>query len=290
MLNSRKQIDICSLGLTMREMRRLLLMGVFFAFGGLLFLEAQEENPASLVNASLISEVKEAEPGATVWMVLRFEVAPHWHLGWAVAGDAGLPTEVKWTSPKGVTMGELLFPVPSRFEYEGFVSYVHEGILHVLAPVSISSDWEKGKAIEIAAEASWSVCNETNCFPVDRKFSLSLSTGEKTIYDDSQKLIFDKARQSLPTPLPDFVQGSAYLGEKEIVFRLSGQELAQDDLGKVFFFSRDGVVAPAKPQKFSLEEGAFVLRMARDEFSDVPERFRDRLRLFAAARVLVEFG
>ncbi|MGE4549789.1 MAG: protein-disulfide reductase DsbD domain-containing protein, partial [Opitutales bacterium] len=200
-------------------MRRLLLMGVIFAFGGLGFLKAQDEDPAKLSKASLISEVNLAKPGTTVWVALRFEAAPHWHLGWAAAGDAGLPTEVKWRSPDGVTVGELHFPVPSRFEYEGFVSYVHEGTFHVLAPVSISADWEKGKAVEIVAEASWSVCNETNCFPLDREFSLSLATGNETTYDDSQKLIFDKARQSLPMPLPESVQGSAYLGEKEILLR-----------------------------------------------------------------------
>ena len=142
-----KEIDNDSSLLTMCGMRRLLLMGVFFAFGGLGFLIAQDEDPESLAKASLISEVNLAKPGTTVWVALRFEAAPHWHLGWAAAGDAGLPTEVKWTSPDGVTVGELHFPVPSRFEYEGFVSYVHEGTFHVLAPVSISVDWDKGKAV-----------------------------------------------------------------------------------------------------------------------------------------------
>ncbi|MFP6900545.1 MAG: protein-disulfide reductase DsbD domain-containing protein, partial [Opitutales bacterium] len=256
-------------------MRHLFLMGMLIApFGSLSFLNAQDEYPANLSKSLLISEVKVAKPGATVWVALRFEVAPHWHLGWAAAGDTGLPTEVKWKAPEGVTVGELRFPAPTRFEYEGFVSYVHEGTLHVLAPVSISADWEKGKAVEISAEASWSVCNETNCFPRGETLTLTLATGEEIAYDDRQQLVFETARRSLPVSPPDAVQGSAHLGEKEIVLRLSGQELAQADLGRVFFFSLDDVVAPAETQKLSLEEGSYVLRMARAEFSDAPERFR----------------
>ena len=70
------------------------MMGVFFAVGGLGFLKAQGEDPVALAKISFVSEVKVAKPGETVWAALRFEVAPHWHLGWAAAGDAGLPTEV----------------------------------------------------------------------------------------------------------------------------------------------------------------------------------------------------
>ena len=93
------------------------------------------------------------------------------------------------------------------------------------------------------------------------------------IYDASKKLIFDQARQQLPMVMPKEA-ASAYLGEKEIVLRLSGQELDQVVLDKGFFFSLDGVVEPSGTQKFSLEEGSYVLRMERAEFSDTPERFR----------------
>jgi len=258
----------------MGRMRRLLLMGVFFAVGGLGFLKAQSEDPVALAKASFVSEVKVAKPGETVWVALRFEVAPRWHLGWAAAGDAGLPTEVKWKTPTGVTIGDMLYPVPHRFEYEGFVSYVLEGTFHVLVPVSISADWEEGKAVEVTAEASWTVCNEKNCFPRQESLGFALVTGENTIYDDAPKLAFENARQSLPVSMPGFIQGSAYMDEKKIVLRLSAQAMAQADLGKAFFFSRDEVMPPAEAQQWSIEEGAYVLRMSRAEFSDAPERFR----------------
>ena len=270
-----KEIDKSTIVRTMFCMRLLLLMGAsltFFVNLGVLY--AQDEDPAKLSKASLVSEVTQAKPGSTVWLGLRFEVEAHWHLGWAVAGDAGLPTEVKWSVPDDVTVGDLHFPVPARFEYEGFVSYVHEGTFLVLVPLSIPDDWEKGKEVEVTAEVSWSVCNETNCFPLDRKISLSLVTGEATAYDNSQKPIFAKARKSLPISQPDTVQASAYVGEKEIILRLSGDGLSETDPGNFYFFSRDEVVAPAGSQNFSLENETYVLRMARAEFSDVPERFR----------------
>tara|TARA_Y100001934_G_C12352667_1_gene776230 strand:- start:46 stop:987 length:942 start_codon:yes stop_codon:yes gene_type:complete len=270
-----KEIDKSTIVRTMHCMRLLLLMGVSLTFFvNLGVLHAQDEDPAKLSKASLVSELTQAKPGSTVWLGLRFEVESHWHLGWAVAGDTGLPTEVKWSVPDGVTVGDLHFPIPARFEYEGFVSYVHEGTFLVLVPLSIPDDWEKGKDVEVTAEVSWSVCNETNCFPLDRKISLSLSMGDETAYDDAQKATFEKARQSLPSPKPDTVLGSAYVGEKEIILRLSGDGFSETDLGNFYFFSRNEVVAPAGSQNFSLENETYVLRMARAEFSDVPERFR----------------
>ncbi len=256
------------------DMRRLLLMGVFFAFGGLCFLKAQDEDPASLAKASLVSEVKVAKPGDKVWVALRFEVVPHWHLGWAVAGDAGLPTEAQWEAPDGVAVGELLFPVPIRFEYEGFVSYVHEGTFHLLTTVSIPADWQVGEPVELKAKASWSVCNETNCFPVDQSFLLTLKTGDATILDDNQKADFEKAREHLPQPLPDSIQASVKVDQKNVVLRLKNEGDPNLNLDGVFFFSQDDLVAAAEQQEFSMEEEIYVLRMSRAEFSQPGDRFR----------------
>jgi DsbC/DsbD-like thiol-disulfide interchange protein len=52
------------------------------------------------VRAELLAHAPQGvAPGATVWLGLRLQHAPHWHTYWKNPGDSGLPTELTWTCP-----------------------------------------------------------------------------------------------------------------------------------------------------------------------------------------------
>jgi DsbC/DsbD-like thiol-disulfide interchange protein len=68
------------------------------------------------VRAELLAHAPEgAAPGQTVWLGLLLDHAPKWHTYWKNPGDSGLPTELQWTLPAGVTAGPIQWPTPTKF-------------------------------------------------------------------------------------------------------------------------------------------------------------------------------
>ena len=65
------------------------------------------------VRAELLAHAPDGvTPGATVWLGLRLQHAPKWHTYWKNPGDSGLPTQLQWTLPPGLDVGEIAWPTP----------------------------------------------------------------------------------------------------------------------------------------------------------------------------------
>lgn len=71
--------------------------------------------PEDLVKPGLVAETASIAPGATLWVDLRLEVKPGWHVYWRNPGDSGLPTTIDWRLPPGFSAGQILWPVPEHF-------------------------------------------------------------------------------------------------------------------------------------------------------------------------------
>src|SRR5688500_219418 len=71
------------------------------------------------VKAQLLADVSAAKPGATFTLGVLLTLDPHWHVYWTNPGDSGRATSVKFQAPAGVTVGELRYPVPIRFDQPG---------------------------------------------------------------------------------------------------------------------------------------------------------------------------
>ena len=57
---------------------------------------------APKVHARLIAEREAVAPGGTVTVALEQDIRPGWHTYWINPGDAGAPTEIKWTPAAGL--------------------------------------------------------------------------------------------------------------------------------------------------------------------------------------------
>ena len=68
------------------------------------------------VRAELLAHAPDgAAAGSTVWVGLQLAHQPEWHTYWKNSGDSGLPTQLAWTLPKGVSAGEIAWPVPRKY-------------------------------------------------------------------------------------------------------------------------------------------------------------------------------
>ena len=80
-----------------------------------------------------------AGPGKTAWVGLQLTHAPEWHTYWKNSGDSGLPTELQWTLPHGVSAGPIAWPTPRKFPIGNLANYGYDGTVVLPVPLAIGS-------------------------------------------------------------------------------------------------------------------------------------------------------
>lgn len=156
------------------------------------------------VRAELMAHAPDGvSPGAPVWVGLQITHQPEWHTYWKNAGDSGLPTELAWSLPPGVTNGDIAWPAPRKIPIGNLANYGYEGTVLLPVPLTISPDFKPPAALAGAAEldvrlkASWLVCRK-ECIPEEGEFQLKLPLHGSTALHKAQ---FDAAMAAQPSPL-----------------------------------------------------------------------------------------
>jgi thiol:disulfide interchange protein DsbD len=197
-------------------------------------------------------------PGGDNLIGLHFKMDSGWHIYWANAGDAGLPTSVQWTLPKGITAGPLLFPVPKRLPNGPLMDYGYEN--DVILPVKLQV--AKGaKSGTLQAKVSWLVCREV-CIPgnalLGLKYDVSSLGG---IVNGDQLKALNAAMKLLPQPLPKGASvgvGTA-AGEFDIVLQ-TGSPVERAE----FYPFDQGLIANAVPQEVHSSQSRTMIRVKKD--------------------------
>ena len=100
--------------------------------------------------------------GETGTLALTFEIRPGWHMYWKGQNVAGMPFQITWGLPAGISVGEGQWPVPERDIVDGdIINYTYHDRFTVLFPVTVSKD-AAGSTLTIAANLEWLVC-ESGC-------------------------------------------------------------------------------------------------------------------------------
>src|SRR5580692_3258213 len=95
-------------------------------FGVILFSLATSTIAAgTTTKVELILSAEAARPGETVMAGVRMNMQPGWHSYWRNPGGPGIPTEIKWMLPPGITAGQIRWPIPEPLSNEPFVNYVY---------------------------------------------------------------------------------------------------------------------------------------------------------------------
>ena len=148
------------------------------------------------VRAELLADVKAICPGQSFHLGVRLKIQPECHIYWINAGDAGLPTEVKFTVPKDFKVGPLQYPLPIRFLQPGdIVGYGYSDEVLLIAQVQPPRDLAIGSKASLTAVVSWLVCKK-QCIPGSVKLEISLPMAEKTDLDNAK--LFQSWSKQLP--------------------------------------------------------------------------------------------
>lgn len=129
------------------------------------------------VEATLLAEAPNGiEPGKTIWLGLQLVHQPHWHTYWRNPGDSGLPTELQWTLPDGMSAGNVLWPAPQIIPIGSMANFGYESSVLLVTPVQINRNFKPLSSdtnVQIKLHANWLVCKQ-ECIPQEGDFNLSL--------------------------------------------------------------------------------------------------------------------
>jgi len=150
------------------------------------------------VRAELLAHAPEgAAPGKTVWVGLQLSHQPHWHTYWKNSGDSGLPTELQWTLPAGVSAGDIAWPTPRKFPLGTLANYGFDGTVLLPVPLTIDPGFT-GTHVDVKLYAAWLACRQ-ECIPEEGNFTLRIPVQGSTALHG---VAFEAAFAAAPTTQP----------------------------------------------------------------------------------------
>ena len=180
-------------------LRRVLLSLALLALAGAALATPGAQVTTPQVQAELLAHAPQGvAPGQPLWLGLRLQHQPGWHTYWKNPGDSGLPTQLDWTLPPGVSAGEIAWPVPHKIPLGSLANYGHEGTLLLPVPLHVAPDFRPaGTTLDVRLKARWLVCRQ-ECIPEEGEFALQLPLQGSTALHGA---LFEAARQAEPRPL-----------------------------------------------------------------------------------------
>jgi len=155
------------------------------------------------VKASLLREREHLAPGQTLWIGVRLQIIPEWHIYWLNPGDAGIPTVIELEGlPAGVSAGPVEWPGPHAYEQAGLASFAYEGEVTALIPLRVAKDVKPGTKVALKVRAEWLVCKEA-CVPGSATLGAELVVqAQPGAERKADRAHLERARAQVPRPLP----------------------------------------------------------------------------------------
>jgi thiol:disulfide interchange protein/DsbC/DsbD-like thiol-disulfide interchange protein len=211
------------------------------------------------VRAELLAHAPDGvAPGKQVWVGLRLVHQSHWHTYWLNPGESGLPTQLQWTLPAGVTAGEIQWPIPKKIPTGNLANYGYEDTVLLPVPLAISPDFKPslfGSDLEVKVQAHWLVCR-TECIPEDAKLELKIPARSSTALNGAAfQASFDARPQAVAGESQVQIDGNAL---KVVV---SGLPTAARGKTLEFFPETGEVIEPAGPWTQSWQGDTWTARV-----------------------------
>ncbi|MGQ0799476.1 MAG: protein-disulfide reductase DsbD domain-containing protein [Pseudomarimonas sp.] len=239
------------------------------------------------LRSQLVAQTTTAVAGQSLRLGLLLEHDPHWHTYWRNPGDSGLATKIEFELPAGVTVGEIEWPAPQRFDVEGIVNFGYADTLLLPITLTIPADFA-GASIPIAATASWLIC-EIECIPGRGTYPLELPIAGAATADPRWVAHFEWAAKRQPKSLE--AESSIRLADNHVLIDIVSNALPPDIAAwEVFPLAAQVIVNGAHPMWSKFDGGKRMRLPLSDAFAGLPAQFdfllvKDDIALAVNARV-----
>lgn len=175
------------------------LLCFFLPLAGLASTDAVRDR---YVEAQLVLEKVSVSPGETVWIGLRLNHDDKWHTYWKASATGYATSLINWQLPDGFEVGEIQWPAPQPYYFEGYIEYVYENEVILPIKLTIPENAVPGEIYRISVVADWLMCEKT-CIPgrVDLNLDVPVERQSGEVNAQWQPL-FQEARRLLPAASP----------------------------------------------------------------------------------------
>ena len=220
---------------------------------------AAQIDQAPKVIAKLVADRLAVSPGGTLTVALEENIRPGWHTYWSNPGDAGAPTEIKWTLPPGWTADAIQWPYPERDPVGPLMDYGYQDKVWLLVDLHVPADAKPDSEEHLSAAVSWLVCREV-CIPEETTLNLTLFVQTNAPPPDAiDAERFAAARAKLPAASP-WPMRYAIDGDLKLYVEAPALAGAAKPVDAQFFPSRSGEVKDVAPQTLGFSGDGVVLR------------------------------
>jgi thiol:disulfide interchange protein DsbD len=197
------------------------------------------------LSVELITESQSIAPGHDFLAGLHFILDKGWHIYWSNPGDAGLPPQVAWKLPPGITAGDIQFPAPERLPLGPLMDYGYSGDPLLLVPMHASNNLKTGSTATLRGHVDFLVCSNV-CVPgrADVNHSVPVTAQPGPPNPQTQPL-FLATKRALPRSLPAGASVSAsHAGSAFTITLQTGRRIAAAE----YYPLAPDVIANAAPQ------------------------------------------
>ncbi len=192
------------------------------------------------VKAELLAWAPEGvTPGEPVWVGLQLIHKPQWHTYWKNSGDSGLPTQLEWTLPAGITAGDIAWPTPKKIPLGTLANYGYEDTVLLPVPLTVAPGFS-GNQLDLKLKAAWLVCLK-ECIPQEGEFALSLPVKGSTASNGG---LFQATFEATPKSLAAGASQIEVKGQT-LQVSLAGLPTAAQGKSLEIFPETNGVIEPA---------------------------------------------
>jgi thiol:disulfide interchange protein/DsbC/DsbD-like thiol-disulfide interchange protein len=205
---------------------------------------------------------QELTPGQTANAGIYFKLEPGWHIYWKNPGDAGLPTQVSWTLPRGITAAPMQFPAPKRLPLGPLMDFGYENEVLFPLKLHVAKTVSPGPAV-LHAKVDWLVCRE-RCIPGKAELEVSrevTSHPAKPAPLASDAVLYNRFVTRIPKLLP--VSAKAVFQPTPAGFRLT-VETGRRETSATFFPSDQDIIDNSAAQNLTPTANGLILDLKKD--------------------------
>jgi thiol:disulfide interchange protein DsbD len=184
---------------------------------------------AGHAKVELLSEHTGILRGGMTTLGVRFTIDDGWHIYWRNPGESGGAPTVAWTAPSELSIGDLAWPIPTRFAAPGDTTYGYEHAVLLLAPIRVVDSDATSAALDVRARVDYQICKDV-CVKETANVTKTLPIGQTGASADAD--LFTLARATLPMPMPPEWTASASIGPEELLLDVN---TGRTETAAVFF-------------------------------------------------------
>lgn len=199
-----------------------------------------KEEPAAKVSLVFPEKIP---AGREILGVLEFDIPEGWHIYWKNPGEVGLAPTFQWKLPEGVSISNIDWPSPTRFDHGSTSFYGYEGKPQWIVHLKTDQNF-RGK-LPVQASVFWLGCNDV-CVPFSQDVEVVAEVGDTGLITASG---VEEANHNIPS----FLDGTQAFFESGVLkLKVPGSYEGLKDV--VFFPELQGLFSPGALMKWAKTE------------------------------------